>query len=258
MQARVAAARLLAALAPPAVLLLVGALVNSDAAAGLCNASAVIYLIVGLIETVLARSYAEPASDAADSPAPPDISDGIMSLIAYTGMSTPTVARAAASDKSESVLSGWLDVIAAKLGAVVDHSCGVMVVREAFALSSEDLVPYCQVEFRGGSPQCTLPTGSHIPVSTGVETGIAEYSGARSLYLTSIDTGDNRYWLCITFASPFVHHGLDALCDAMTGPVGVALAANKVYGGARRSSLPPIRPELLPTPQSPSAQERSS
>ncbi len=220
----------------PAVVLVTAAQVVSDHGwASLLNSAALVYLAVIVMESILSARNIDGAAASSeqrsDSKSPEltyrdnALAERLTELIGFIGISTPTLVRAANADANPAVLDGWLDVLAARLGAAVRHSCGAMVVRETYTFEDDDLAPYCEVVFQGGAPLCTLPVATRIPVKDGIPAGVAEYSGVRSLYVTSVNPGDARYWVCLGFSVQVTHPLLDSLCDATAGPVAVVISS---------------------------------
>jgi hypothetical protein len=233
-------ARAAIALAPALLLLALGATLSSATLAALSNTAAVIFLAVLVFEAVLRRDAGSPDQAAVETSYKPESreTDALVKVLAFVGTSTSTLASAAQSG-NPAVLEGWLDVISGRLSKAIRRSAGAMIVREEFVVEDGELMPFCDVAFAGGAPQCTLPQGIRIPIRAGIGWDIAQYVGAREIFISSIDPGEQRYWLCLTFATEINHELLQPLCDAMIGPVTLMLTT--LYGPylAARGSRPP-------------------
>lgn len=250
--------RTVVGLAPPLVLISIGAASPNETLSALANVAAVIYLAVFALEavgrqrwlaneiTMQQRKIDDQESDiqgrhdelrelrkklrkleasesrrtitSVDEP----LGTRLLKVLTFVGRSTPLLA-ADSRTRNPLVLNVWLDILSGRLAQATGISAGAMIVREEFTVDEVELEPFCEIRYAGGASQCTLPVGNRLPIRAGVAWDIAQGVGARSIYLDPIALNDQRYWICLTFVAEINHPLLQSLSRIVVAPATLAL-----------------------------------
>ena len=225
-------ARAVISLAVPFTLIGLGVAANSRTAGPLLVSAGIVALAVMLFDAVMdtrpdskiASHTPLPSSQDMIADRRPFVTARFIEVFSFVGTSTPTLVGLARTD-GLTALSGWLDLISARLRRATDGAtAGAMVVRERLVIDGPDFAPVCEVVLTGGSPRCTLPVGSSVELTGDLASDLAQTVGARAIYLASFDATSQRFWVCLTFTTTVTNELLQPLCDAMVAPVSYVLA----------------------------------
>lgn len=217
-------------LSVPLILISIAAAISDQSAAALINVAALIYLAVLAAEALNRRqapvthSATPPAGDpsTASRIAHDRLNQQLQKVLAFVASNTPNIATDSKT-RNPAVLNVWLDTLSARLARPTSMAAGAMIAREQFTLDSEELEPFCEIRYSGGSNQCILPPGSRIPIKAGVAWDIAQGVGARSIFIAKTSLNDHRYWICVTFVGQIDHPLLQSLPRIAVAPVTLAL-----------------------------------
>jgi hypothetical protein len=129
-----------------------------------------------------------------------------------------------------------------------------MVLREEWVVDDVDLVPSCEVAASGGSPRCVLPAKTRIPIKAGIAWDVGQAVGARAIFLSPVNIGEHRFWVCMTLVAKIDDPFLQPITNAMVAPVTLIAmawvrASEDVQADTSRDPTPP--PSIPESPEAP-------